>query len=59
MKQQFGEQQIIAVLQEPGPGGHHAPTKAEVRRTHGISDWTYYRWRQQYQGLAVSQVRRL
>ncbi len=55
MKPRFSEEQIIAILQEAAS----APTKAEVCRKHGISEWTYYRWRQQYQGLAVSQLRRL
>jgi putative transposase len=55
MKQRLSEEQIIAILQE----AESAPTKAEVCRKHGISEWTYYRWRQQYQGLSISQVRRL
>jgi putative transposase len=55
MKQRFSEEQIIAILQE----AESAPTKAEVCRKHGISEWTYYRWRQQYQGLNVSQLRKL
>ena len=55
MKQRFSEEQIIAILQE----AESAPTKIEVCRKHGISEWTYYRWRQQYQGLSVSQLRRL
>jgi putative transposase len=55
MKQRKNEEEIIAILQEAAS----APTKAEVCRKHGISEWTYYRWRQQYQGLSVSQVRRL
>ena len=28
-------------------------------RKHGISEWTYYRWRQRYGGLAESQAKRL
>ncbi len=36
-----------------------AQTKAEVWRKYGISKWTFYRWRNQYQGLTVSQARRL
>ncbi len=55
MKQRFSEEQIIAILQE----AESAPTKAEVCRKHGISEWTYYRWREKYQGLNVSQLRKL
>ena len=32
---------------------------AEVWRQHGISEGTYYRWKAQYGGLEVSQLRRL
>ena len=35
------------------------PSKAEVWRKHGISEVTYSRWRQRYQGMGVSQLRRL
>jgi putative transposase len=31
----------------------------EVCRQHGISDATYYRWKAQYGGLGVSELRRL
>ncbi len=55
MKQRFSEEQIIEILQE----AEAAPTKIEVCRKYGISEWTYYRWRNQYQGLTVSQARRL
>ena len=36
-----------------------AETKAEIWRKYGISEWTYYRWRQRYSGLAESQAQRL
>jgi putative transposase len=55
MKQRYGEEQIIAILQE----AERAPTKAEVYRKYGISEQTYYRWRQLYGGLDVPQLRRL
>jgi hypothetical protein len=35
------------------------PTKAEVCRKYGISEQTYYRWRQLYGGLDVPHLRRL
>src|SRR3990172_6882732 len=55
MKQRFSEEQIVQVLQE----AESAESKAEVCRKHGISEWTYYRWRKQYQGLTVPEARRL
>ncbi len=55
MKQRFSEEQIVQILRE----GEAAETKAEVWRKYGISEWTYYRWRQRYGGLAESQAKRL
>jgi putative transposase len=54
-KKRYSEAEIVAILQE----AEVAPTKAEVWRKHGISQWTYYRWRQCYQGVDVPQLRRL
>ena len=55
MKQRFSEEQIVQILRE----GEAAETKAEVWRRYGISEWTYYRWRRRYGGLAESQAQRL
>jgi len=55
MKRRFSDEQIIAILRE----GELAPTKAEVCRKHGISEWTFYRWQRQYQGMELDQLRRL
>lgn len=55
MKQRFSEEQILGILRE----GELAPTKAEVCRKHGISEWTYYRWQRQYRDMEVDQLRRL
>ena len=55
MKQRFSEEQIVQILREAAA----APSKAEVRRKHGISEWTYYRWRRRYDGMAETEVRRL
>jgi putative transposase len=55
VKRRFSEEQIIAILRE----GETAPTKAEVCRKYGISEWTYYRWQRQYRGLEVDHLRRL
>ena len=55
MKQRYREEQIIAILHE----AEAAATKAEIYRKYGISEQTYYRWRQLYGGLEVAQLRRL
>ncbi len=56
MKQRFSEEQIVQILREAESA---QTTKAEVCRKHGISEWTYYRWRKQYQGVTVPEARRL
>jgi putative transposase len=55
MKRRFSEEQIVQILRE----GEAAESKAEVWRKHGVSERTYYRWRQRYGGLAESQAKRL
>ena len=55
MKQRFNEEQIVRILRE----AEGAPSKVEVCRKHGISEWTYYRWRRRYDGMAEAEVRRL
>jgi len=55
LKQRYSEEQIVQILREADT----APTKAEVCRKYGIWEWTYYRWKKQYQGLEVSQLRKL
>jgi putative transposase len=51
----YSEQQIIAILKQVEQG----QLVAEVGRKAGISHVTYYRWKAQYGGLAVRQLRRL
>lgn len=55
VKKRYSEEQIVEILRE----AETAPTKAEVCRKYGISEWTYHRWKKQYQGLEVSQLRKL
>ena len=54
-KGRFSEEQIIGVLKEHQTG---IPT-AEVCRKHGISEATFYNWRNRYGGMEVSDARRL
>jgi putative transposase len=54
-KSRYSEEQIIAVLKESQAG---IPT-SELCRKHGISDATFYNWRNRYGGMEVSDARRL
>lgn len=54
-KGQFTEAQIIGILKE----GEAGQKVGELCRKYGVSEATYYRWKQVYSGLEVSQVRRL
>lgn len=54
-KSRFSEEQIIAILKRVEQGQSLADVCCEA----GISDGTYYRWKAQYGGLEVSQLRRL
>jgi putative transposase len=51
----FSEEQIISVLKEAEAGAK----VTELCRRHGISDTTFYTWRNKYGGLEVSEMRRL
>lgn len=55
MKKRFNEQQIITILKEAEVG---IPAR-ELCRKHGMSDATFYTWREKYAGLDVSEARRL
>jgi putative transposase len=55
VRQRYSEEQIIAILHE----GETAASIQEVCRQHGISEQSYYRWRQKYGGLQRSEVDRL
>ena len=54
-KSRFSEEQIIGILKRVERG----QALTDVCREEGISDATYYRWKAQYGGLEVSQLRRL
>ncbi len=54
-KSHFSEEQIIGILQR-ADGGQKV---ADLCREQGISEGTYPRWKAQYGGLEVSQLRRL
>ena len=54
-RSRFTEEQIIGIVKEHQAG----LTAAELCRTHGISDATFYKWRSKYGGMDVSDARRL
>jgi len=54
-RQRHPEEQIIQVLQEARAGA----TVDEVCRRHGISQATFYKWKQKYGGMELSETRRL
>jgi len=55
VRKRYTEEQIIAVLREAEAGAK----VAELCRTYGISDATYYNWKAKYAGMTVSELRRL
>lgn len=54
-KSRFTEEHIIGIHMRVEQG----QALADVCREEGISDATYYRWKAQYGGLEVNQLRRL
>jgi putative transposase len=55
----FRPEDIIAKLREADVLLGQGKKVAEVVKVLGVSEVTYYRWRQEYGGMSVSQARRL
>lgn len=55
-KSRFTAEQIVGILNEAASGKTAAK---ELCRRHGITETTFYKWRQKYGGLQVSEARRL
>ena len=51
----YTEEQIIRILRETESGA----SVAELCRRHGVSEWSFYRWRRKYGGMTVSDAKRL
>ena len=51
----YPEEKIIAILREVEAGAK----VAETCRKYGISDATYYNWKAKYEGLELSELKRL
>lgn len=56
MKKRYTEEQIVKILREGGVG---AIGVGELCRKYGISDATYYNWKSKYEGMDVSDLRKL
>lgn len=54
-RKRYTEEQIIAVLKDAQAG----IGIQKLRRKHGISDSTFYKWRRKFAGLEVSEVKKL
>jgi putative transposase len=55
----FRAEEIIAKLREADVLLGQGTKVAEVVKALGVSEVTYYRWRQEYGGMSVPQARRL
>lgn len=54
-RKRFSEEQIIRILKE----GESLGNVREACRHHNITEQTYYRWRNKYGGMEVSDAKRL
>jgi putative transposase len=54
-RSRFSEERIIGILKEHQAGF----SAAEICRKYGISDATFYNWRNKYGGMDVSEAKRL
>ena len=52
----FTPEQVIAILREAETG---KLSVVEVCRKHGINEVTFYRWRKRYEGMTISDAKRL
>jgi putative transposase len=58
-RKRFTPEQIIGKLREAEVILAQGQTTAQVCRTLGIAEQTFYRWRREYGGLKVEQAKRL
>jgi putative transposase len=54
-RSKFSDEQILAIVKE-GEAGRKV---ADLCRTHGITEQTYYRWKAKYGGMELSEMQRL
>ena len=58
-RKRYTPEQIIGKLREAEVETSRGMTVAEAVRKLGITEHTYYRWRQEYGGLRLDQAKRL
>jgi len=58
-RKRFTPEQIINHLREAEILVNQGMTVAEVSRKIGVTEQTYYRWRKEYGGMEINQIRRL
>ena len=58
-RKRYTAEQIIGHLRQAEIRISEEKTVAEVVRELGVSEQTYYRWRKEYGGMEVEQLRRL
>lgn len=56
MKKRFSDEQIIRILAEAEQG---SDSIRDVCRRHNLTEQTFFRWRNKFGAMAVSEVRRL
>ena len=56
MKKRFSEEQIIGILRE---GEADGAVIRDICRKHNITEQTFFRWRNKYGGMTVSDARKL
>jgi putative transposase len=54
MRKRYTEEQIVKILAE----GQHGKIN-EVCRKYGVSDQTFFNWRNKFTGMGVQEIRRL
>ena len=59
VKRKHSIEQIIGKLRETEVELAHGRSVAEVCRSLGVTEQTYYRWRKEYGGLKMDQAKRL
>ncbi len=58
-KKRYSAEEIVARLRQVDVLASQGRSVADAIRTIGVSEVTYYRWRQEYGGLKGDQVKRL